>query len=748
MKIANKISLSFLITAVILSSISMVIAFGKTKRDMKKMVFDHLITIINSRVTLIETFLKSQKRATNQLAESIVLKDLLLAKKNDKNYQSRYRKAQRRLKNTARSDESVSDILLLDKKRTVIAATDENYIGKDENNNSCFLNARGEGVFTKDVCVSGTKKIPYLSFSTPVLDEEKTNFLGILIIRILMREINEITTNQMNLGKTGEVYLVNKNGFIISSSRFMEDTFLKLKVETEGVKKCLEDIEEFGEKEHEHKVFTYKNYQGSLVLGVHKHIEQLSWGLITEIGEKEALAFIYEQKPVLLKISFFVITGSWLCGIFVAGLIIRPVHALHKGTERIGEGDVDFKVGTKINDEVGQLSRAFDRMRINLKKSTISREKLYQEIAQRREIEEKLRLFSHAVESAVEGMAIANLSGEIIYVNEAFIRLFGYSKEEMIGEKINSFYFKEGIYKSQQVTKTIIRGNWQGELIAGRKDGTCFPIAIYASVVKDNKGRIIGQMASHVDITRRRETEEKMKEAVKIKSDFLSMVSHELRTPLTAIKEGISIVLDGSAGKINTDQEDFLATAKRNVDRLHRLINQVLDFSKLEARKSEFRMEENDLNQAITEIVKMQQPVAIDKGLYVRLELGNNMDKILFDKDKIIQVLINLTNNAFKHTNKGGITVSSKKDNDGKFIRVGIKDTGEGIEEKELGRLFEQFQQIGKKFRKPGSTGLGLAISKEIITGHKGKIWAESQHNVGSEFIFTLPIIKERRGKG
>ncbi len=747
MKIANKISLSFLITAVVLSSISMVIAFGKTKRDIKKMVSDQLITIIHSRVSLIESFLKSQKRATNQLAESIVLKELLLAKKNDKDYQSRYRKAQRRLKNTARSDESVSDILLLDKKRIVIAATDEGYIGKDENNNSCFSNAREGDVFTKAVCLSETKKIPYLSFSTPVLDEERTNFLGILIIRILIQEINEIITDQMNLGETGEVYLVNKEGLMLTPSRFKENTIFNLKINSEGVKKCLQEMEEFGDKKYEHKAFTYKNYQDSLVLGAYEHIEQLSWGLIAEIGKKEALAPIYEQKPLLLTISFFVITGAWLCGVFVSRTLTHPIHVLHKGVEEIGKGKLDYRVSTQAEDEIGQLSRAFDEMTQDLKESTTSIDSLNLEIAQRKEVEGKLRLFSHAVDSAVEGVALGNLAGEIVYVNKAFIKLCGYSKEEITGKKIHSFYFKEGIYKSQQAIKAIIGGNWAGELLARKKDGTCFPIAIYASVVKDNKGRVIAQMASHVDITRHREAEEKMKEAVRVKSDFLSMVSHELRTPLTAIKEGIGIVLDKSAGEINTDQEDFLATAKRNVDRLHRLINQVLDFSKLEARKAEFVMEERDINQIIKEIVKMQQPVAKDKGLYFKLDLGNNLDKILFDVDKINQVLTNLTNNALKHTDKGGITVSSKKDKDGKFIRIGIKDTGEGIKEEELSKLFQQFQQIGKKFRKSGSTGLGLVISKEIVIGHKGKIWVESQHSVGSEFIFTLPVVKDRRDK-
>lgn len=241
------------------------------------------------------------------------------------------------------------------------------------------------------------------------------------------------------------------------------------------------------------------------------------------------------------------------------------------------------------------------------------------------------------------------------------------------------------------------------------------------------------------EVVEHKRTQEKLKEAMNIKSKFTSMVSHELRTPLTAIKEGIGIVLDGSTGPLNDDQKDFLDTAKRNVDRLHRLINEVLDFAKMESGKMEYKMLENDLNAAIKEIVEVQKTVAQGKGLYLRTELDSNLGKIKFDHDKVIQVLTNLTNNALKFTEQGGITITSAKD--GQFIKVAVKDTGEGIKEEDLPKIFQEFQQVGTdKYRKPGSTGLGLAISKEIIEAHNGKIWIESKRGTGTEFIFILPI--------
>lgn len=237
------------------------------------------------------------------------------------------------------------------------------------------------------------------------------------------------------------------------------------------------------------------------------------------------------------------------------------------------------------------------------------------------------------------------------------------------------------------------------------------------------------------------ESNQKLKQMYQIKSDFTSMVSHELRTPLTAIREGISIVLDGSTGAINDDQKEFLAMAKKNVDRLARLINDVLDFSKLEAKKLEFKMEEGNINELVEEITKIQNKIAKDKGIYLEAETSSNIPIVKFDSDRVIQVLTNLVNNAIKFTNTGGVKVITAVNQNEIFVTV--KDTGEGIKKEDMPKLFQKFQQLGDvNQRKTGGTGLGLAICKQIITQHGGRLWAESEQGKGSKFIFTLPIRK------
>ena len=240
-----------------------------------------------------------------------------------------------------------------------------------------------------------------------------------------------------------------------------------------------------------------------------------------------------------------------------------------------------------------------------------------------------------------------------------------------------------------------------------------------------------------------KELEEKAREISKlaqVKSAFTSMVSHELRTPLAALKESVSLIMEGMMGTINKEQKNLLGIAKNNVDRLSRLIGEVLDFQTLEVGKMVFKMLDNDINEVIKETKETMNIIAKQKGLDFIINLDKDLPKIKFDRDKISQVLSNLVNNSLKLTEKGNITISTTKGNN--IIQVSVKDTGPGIKEKDMPRLFKHYEQLE---RKVGGTGLGLAISLEIIKAHGGKIWAESVFGQGTTMHFLLPIEERRR---
>jgi signal transduction histidine kinase len=226
-----------------------------------------------------------------------------------------------------------------------------------------------------------------------------------------------------------------------------------------------------------------------------------------------------------------------------------------------------------------------------------------------------------------------------------------------------------------------------------------------------------------------------------IQKEFTSTVSHELRTPLASIKTAIDLVLKKMVGEINEEQKEVLGRAKSNVDRLKRLIDDILDVTKMESGKLQMNFKINDIHRVIQETAEAQKEVAEGRGLYIKTELDVQVPKILFDRDRIIQVLNNLLNNAVKFTKHGGITIKTQKNSQENHIVVSIKDTGKGIAEADISKLFQRFHQIDStEINEESGTGLGLAICNEIISQHGGKIWVESKLGEGTTFNFILPI--------
>jgi signal transduction histidine kinase len=256
-------------------------------------------------------------------------------------------------------------------------------------------------------------------------------------------------------------------------------------------------------------------------------------------------------------------------------------------------------------------------------------------------------------------------------------------------------------------------------------------------IVKDPSiGGVLGRILLYT--LERKKGEQKLKEALNARADLVNMVSHDLRIPLTAIREGIDIVMGGQAGAVNDEQKDFLSLAKRNVERLARLITDFLDYQKIEADRQQFNMQQNNINELIRDVHRTMEPVARQKGLDFRVELEEGLSKTEFDYDGITRVVTNLVSNAFRFTAKGSIVIRTRKDID--TIVVAVSDTGCGINKDDLKILFKKYGQVKSAAAKDEeSTGLGLAISKQIVEYHRGKIWVESEPDKGSTFYFSLP---------
>jgi signal transduction histidine kinase len=239
-----------------------------------------------------------------------------------------------------------------------------------------------------------------------------------------------------------------------------------------------------------------------------------------------------------------------------------------------------------------------------------------------------------------------------------------------------------------------------------------------------------------------REVQERRK-AERLKDEFVSTVSHELRTPLAITKEGISLLADGIPGPVADKQAKVLHAVASNIDRLSRIINDLLDVSKIEAGKMEMHKDRIDLAQLVRQAAASLEPLATQKKLRVEVAFDAEPCEVYADPDRIMQVLTNLIGNAVKFTMTGHVRVSVTH-HDGEAV-CAVEDTGIGIADTDLPRLFGKFVQIGRTHGAgQKGTGLGLTIAKSIVELHGGRIWVESELNKGTTFRFTLPRLSEK----
>lgn len=243
---------------------------------------------------------------------------------------------------------------------------------------------------------------------------------------------------------------------------------------------------------------------------------------------------------------------------------------------------------------------------------------------------------------------------------------------------------------------------------------------------------------------------ETARELDRMKSEFVAVVSHEVRTPLTAIQGSLELVLDSRYFEMNDKMRELLSICQTNVERLRVLINDILEFSKLDANRLSLSFTELSVAEVAQEVITSMESIAEPKSIQLRMDAAEDLPEIHADRVRLGQVFTNLVGNALKFTPRGGqvdLILDHTEDNG---ILCVVSDTGPGISPDDMGKLFQKFQQLDSSHtRKQGGTGLGLVISKGLVEGHGGRIWVESEVGVGSRFCFSLPIepppVKKRR---
>lgn len=357
------------------------------------------------------------------------------------------------------------------------------------------------------------------------------------------------------------------------------------------------------------------------------------------------------------------------------------------------------------------------------------------DVTDRRRLEEELRQQSTRLRALLEGIA----SGVAMFDPEDRCVVANHRLAGLLGQPLEAIL---GRTRAELGALLDQRFREQGLLQPAEPAGTCTAtsqdpnprfFSVYWNPVVSAGGESLGQMFVFRDVTREAELD-------RMKNEFIATVSHELRTPMTAVKGALGLLLGGAAGPVTEEQRELLTVAHQNTDRLIRLINDILDLSRIEAGHLELRRVPVQVNDVVAAAVREMEGVRQQRGLELHLHLSPNLPEVEADPDRVGQVLINLLGNAYKFTEPGGrVTVRTLAAGD--EVRVQVADTGPGIPPDQLERIFERFQRApGAATRRAGGTGLGLAIARAIVQGHGGRIWAESAPGQGATFTFTLPV--------
>ena len=411
--------------------------------------------------------------------------------------------------------------------------------------------------------------------------------------------------------------------------------------------------------------------------------------------------------------------------------IAEPIALLCAATGRIAGGELKTDLPVDRKDEIGQLTSDFNAMR--------------------RTIQENEENFRVVIEGSPSGMLMVDDRGTVLLVNRQLEQLLGYPRDELVGRNVSMLVpitvrgshdeRLQGFFAAPS-RRSMGEGR---DLFGQKKDGTLVPIEIGLNPVQTDRGAFA--IASVVDISDRKETETVLRVAKEVaenasrsKSEFLANMSHELRTPLNSVIGFSSILLKNKKGNQTESDLTFLGRIRDNGSHLLRLINEVLDLSKVEAGQMEVILEDVPLEELITETIEEMRGQALEKGIELTTDIPGNLGSIRADKVRIKQVLINLVGNAIKFTSKGGVQVNVvPSSTPERAAAIDIIDSGVGIPTEKVGLIFEAFQQADTTTsREFGGTGLGLAIAREFCRMMKFDITVTSERNIGSTFRIDL----------
>ena len=451
-----------------------------------------------------------------------------------------------------------------------------------------------------------------------------------------------------------------------------------------------------------------------------------------------------------------------------ATAMTTPLANLARAAQRIESGDLQVSVQQRSEHEIGTLERAFDTMARSLHERERAQQEYLAEVRTVNEVADAVvgvtdreRIFAESLSRMV---TLFQADGASIVIREdppgapsgsggRLVPATVMNVDPEVAVAIATRVLVASVHDPNRIQHAQVassplpyvahiplsaRGRAVGLLTAYFKD----PREISETEARALRtiARLVSVAKENADlVSELRDNNLQLERANRLKSEFLASVSHELRTPMNAIIGYTKLMLDGLDGDLTEQQMADLQRVGQAADNLLGLINGLLDLAKIEAGKMELNAEEVDVKTVVEEVIELVRPQAEAKGLALEMDVPRALPAAFADRARIRQVLVNLTANAVKFTERGSVTVAAAA-SDG-WITMSVADTGVGIAHDSLAFIFDEFRQADSSTtRKYGGTGLGLAISKRLVGLHGGRIWVDSTVGVGSTFRFTLPV--------
>jgi two-component system sensor histidine kinase NblS len=442
---------------------------------------------------------------------------------------------------------------------------------------------------------------------------------------------------------------------------------------------------------------------------------------------------------VFISIWVMVILGA----VFNALMITKPIQELLRGVKNIAAGNFKQRIDLPLKGELGELIFSFNEMAERLER--------YEEQNIEELTAEKAKLET-LVSTIADGAVLIDTNFHVVLVNPTARRIFGWEGADVVGENVLH-------HLPSAVTRELTRSLYQiaaGQTSAEReREGEEFRITLnqptprtvrilLTSVLDQYRESVKGIAMTVQDITREVELNE-------AKSQFISNVSHELRTPLFNIKSFIETLHEYGEDLSETERREFLETANRETDRLTRLVNDVLDLSRLESCRL-YHFEPVDIAQPVEQTLRTYQLNARDKGIELAQDIASDLPPVLGHYDLLLQVFANLVGNSLKFTEPGGrvmirayLLKSDYHHHETDQVRVEISDTGIGIDAEDQEAIFDRFFRVENRVHTLEGTGLGLSIVRNIIEKHHSRVHLVSEVGIGTTFWFDLDVFKEKK---